>query len=611
MMAAILKNLPNEAELTKIEYEGPRLALYSTNPTYLLKNPQTVSNMVNIIKKRIVVRIDESLRQPEHEAAEVIKRNLSGEIGVTNILFDPAVGEATVFVEKPLMLRSQEIPVEIRLAEEIGWKLNIKKTPNSFTTLEAINSVLRRNVFQRVRFLKEVGEKIFRTKLSDLVEANLTTLGGFGETGRSSILLSTHESRILLDCGLSLSSKESVRKFPRLDTLGFSLNELDAIVLSHAHLDHTGFLPTLFKFGFDGPIYCSDPTLPLMYILQTGYLRNLESDTPFSIEDIEQVVTHTFPLSFDIVTDISPDIKLTLSNAGHILGSALVHLHIGNGDHNLLYTGDLRYAKGEQLDNAVWNFPRVETIVIESTYGDKAAFPRHEVADNHLINEVNDTISKEGVVLLPVPTIGLAQELMLSMKRHIQAGRMTATRILVESAISEACSIYEIFPEYLSREFSNNILNLEKPFQDDFIFVNSVILDKTPAIIFSPSSMLLGGPSVNYLEQISDNPLNKVILTAFQADGTPGRLLQDGGREISICGKVIKIKCQVQTIEGLSTHSDHSQTLAYVGKLRHKLRRILVNQGDKASAHALASSLNRNFKILTQHPTVQESLKLV
>ncbi|NAL77251.1 hypothetical protein [Nitrososphaera sp. AFS] len=176
-MAAILKNLPNEAELTKIEYEGPRLALYSTNPTYLLKNPQTVSNMVNIIKKRIVVRIDESLRQPEHEAAEIIRRNMSEEIGVSNVLFDPAVGEATVFVEKPLLLRAHEIPLEIRLAGEIGWKLNIKKTPNAFTTLEAINSILKRTMSQRVHFLKEVGEKIFRTKLSDLVEANLMTLG--------------------------------------------------------------------------------------------------------------------------------------------------------------------------------------------------------------------------------------------------------------------------------------------------------------------------------------------------------------------------------------------------------------------------------------------------
>jgi KH/beta-lactamase-domain protein len=612
IMAAILQNLPNEAELTKIEYEGPRIALYSTNPTYLLKNAQTVSNMVNTIKKRIVVRIDESLRQPEKEATETIKKTLSHEMEITNILYDPALGEATVFVEKPSKYKTDEIPADIRLAEEIGWRVEIKKTPNTYTAIEAINRILKKTMSQRIRFHKEVGEKIFRSKLNDLVEANLVTLGGFGETGRSSILLSTHESRIMLDCGLNLSSEEPVKRFPRFDILGFNLDELDAIVLSHAHLDHTGFLPMLFKFGFDGPIYCSDPTLPLMYILQSEYLRNLKSDAQFSVRDIEQVVVHTFPLPFDIVTDISPDVKLTLCNAGHILGSALLHLHIGNGDHNLLYTGDMRYARNEHLENAVWNFPRVETIVIEGTYGDKEAFPRREVTNNQLIDEVNETISKGGTVLFPVPSVGLTQELMLIIKSYMQAGRLNKAKMLVERIIWDAASIYEIFPEYLSRELGKRVLSIEdKPFRDEFVFVDSVTLGEDPTIIFSPSSMLIGGPSVNYLEQISDNPLNKVILTAFQAAGTPGRLLRDGGREISVCGKDLKIKCQVQTVEGFSPHCDHGQTIAYVSKIRHKLRRILVNQGEKSSIHSLASSLNRSFKLPAQHPAIQESIRLV
>ncbi len=611
-MAAILKNLPNEAELTRVEYEGPRIALYSTNPTYLLKNPQIISNMVNTIKKRIVVRIDESLRQPEPAATEVIKKTLSDEIGITNILYDPALGEATVFADRPSMSKSDDIPVVIRLAGQIGWKVEFRKKPATFTAVEAINNILKRTMSERVRLLKEVGEKIFRAKLGDIVEANLLTLGGFGETGRSSLLISTHESRILLDCGLNVANKEPISKFPRFDTIGFNLNELDAIVLSHAHLDHTGFLPMLFKFDFDGPIYCSEPTLPLMYLLQTEHLRNLGLDAHYSVEDIEKVVIHTIPLPFDIVTDISPDTKLTLCNSGHILGAALVHLHIGNGDHNLLYTGDFRYAKNEQLENAVWNFPRVETLVIESAYGDKDSFPHHEIANIHLIDEINDTILKEGTVLLPVPTMGLTQELMLTIKKYMDTGKIKRTKILVEKAIREASSIYEIFPEYLSRELGERVLNIEeKPFQDEFVFVDSVTLDEAPGIIFSPSSMLVGGPSVNYLVQISDNPLNKVILTGFQANGTPGRLLQDGRREIPIGGNALKIQCQVQTVEGFSTHSDQSQTIAYVGKLRHKLRRILVCQGEKSSIHNLASSLNRNFKITTQHPTIQESMKLV
>jgi KH/beta-lactamase-domain protein len=615
IMAAILQNLPSEAELTKIEYEGPRIALYSKNPGYLLTNAQVVSNMVNTIKKRIVIRIDESLRKPEPEAIEFIKQTLSDEIGVTNIFFDPALGEAMIFAKRPsLISKADGDLVNLELAEKTGWKVEIRMTPSTISTMEEINRILRDTVTQRVRFYKEVGEKIFRVKLDETVEASLITLGGFAEVGRSSLVLSTHESRILLDCGINTSSKDSIRSFPRFDITGFDLNELDAIVISHAHLDHTGFLPALFKFGFAGPIYCSEPTLPLMYMLQSEYLKNISSTAPYSVKDIEQVVVHTIPLSFGIVTDISPDVKLMLSNAGHIIGSGLVHLHIGNGDHNLLYTGDLKFGKTYLLENAIWNFPRVETIIIESTYGDKQdIFPSREESNNRLIESINDTISGGGKILLPVPSVGLAQELILIIHMYMKAGKINKTKMLIEKIILDACSVHEVFPEYLSREMNHRVLDTqEAPFHEpEFSFVESARLTVGPAIIFSPSSMLIGGPSVEYLRQISEDPRNKLILTSYQAVGTPGRHIQDGGREISVCGQTIAIKCKVQKVEGFSSHSDYNQLVAYINRLKSKLRRILVNHGERANVQNLASSLNRMFKIPTQHPLVQEATKLM
>jgi len=482
------------------------------------------------------------------------------------------------------------------------------------STIEDINRILQDTVTQRVRFYKEVGEKIFRVKLDEQVEASLITLGGFDEVGRSSILLSTHESKILLDCGINTSSNDSTRSFPRFDVTGFDLNELDAIVLSHAHLDHTGFLPALFKFGFTGPVYCSEPTLPLMYLLQKEYLKNMGTSALYSLRDIEQVVVHTIPLSFGIVTDISPDVKLMLSNAGHILGSALIHLHIGNGDHNLLYTGDLKFGTTYSLENASWNFPRVETIIIEGTYGEKEdIFPRREESNECLINSINDTISGGGKVLLPVPSIGLAQELMLIIDMHMKAGKIDKTKMLIEKIILEASSIYEIFPEYLSREMNRRLLNPEdSPFsREQFNIVESATLDNGQAIILSPSSMLLGGPSVGYLRQISEDPRNKLILTSYQAIGTPGRYILEGGREISVCGQTITINCKVDKVEGFSNHSDYNQLVAYINRLKSKLRRILVNHGERPSVQYLASSLNRMFKIPTQHPMIQEATKLM
>jgi len=195
----------------------------------------------------------------------------------------------------------------------------------------------------------------------------------------------------------------------------------------------------------------------------------------------------------------------------------------------------------------------------------------------------------------------------------MKAGKIDKTKMLIEKIILEASSVHEVFPEYLSREMNHRVLDTQDaPFREqEFNFVESARLTSGPAIIFSPSSMLIGGPSVEYLRQISEDPRNKLILTSYQAAGTPGRHIQDGGREISVCGQTIAINCKVQKIEGFSSHSDYNQLVAYINRLKSKLRRILVNHGERANVQNLASSLNRMFKIPTQHPLVQEATKLM
>jgi predicted metal-dependent RNase len=150
--------------------------------------------------------------------------------------------------------------------------------------------------------------------------------------------LSTQESRVLLDCGINPSAKDSLAALPRFDIAGIGPDELDAIILTHAHIDHTGFLPVLFKYGYRGPVYCTEPTMLLMGDLQRDYLARFGASSLYSEKDIERALMHTITLTSGIVTDISPDIKLVFYNSGHILGSTSVHLHIGNGDHNLVYT---------------------------------------------------------------------------------------------------------------------------------------------------------------------------------------------------------------------------------------------------------------------------------
>jgi KH/beta-lactamase-domain protein len=595
-MAVILQSLPHEASLTKIEYEGPCIALYTKNPSYLLQNNQLVLNMVNSIKKRIVIRTDESLRLSQDESIKVIADTIPREAGVAGTFFDAVLGEAVIFAKKPWTILHEG--GDFNLTEKIGWKVRVRKAPQNMLPFETLYKTLGDTVSQRIKFYREVGDKIFRPKLSEQAEASLLTLGGFAEIGRSCMLLETRESKIILDCGLNVSAKDPLAATPRFDIAGISMEDVDAVVLSHAHLDHTGFLPALFKYGYSGPVYCTEPTLLLMSMLQRDYLRHSGNDALYSEQDIDSAVTHTITLMYGIVTDISPDVKLVLSNSGHIIGSASIHMHIGNGQHNLVYTGDMKFGKTLTLENASWNFPRVETMIIESTYGGKEDImcPR-EQAEANLASAVERTVTAGGHVLLPVPAVGISQELILVLDRLTKGGRLQ-TKVLVEKIISEATAVYEAYPEFLSKELGKYVLESETSYPNE------------PAVVLAPSSMLIGGPSVGYLKQIANDPKNTLIMLSYQSLETPGRALLDGSRQITIGGETIKLECQVERIDGLGSHSDYNQLMAYVMRLRPKLRRVLVNHGERPKAQNLASMINKQFRIQTQHPLVQEAIKL-
>ena len=611
IMAVILQSLPHEASLTKIEYEGPCIALHSKNPGYLLRNNQLVLNMVNSIKKRIVIRTDESLRRSQDESRNIIAETIHRDAGFIDAFFDAALGEAVIFAKKPstILHNGQDLD----LSEKIGWRVKIRKAPQNMLPIETLYSILGETVTQRTKFYREVGDKIFRSKLTQHAEASLLTLGGFAEIGRSCMLLETRESKIILDCGLNLCAKDSLAAIPRFDIAGISMEDIDAIVLSHAHLDHTGFLPALFKYGYRGPVYCTEPTLLLMNILQRDYLTHSGKDALYSEQDINRAVTHTITLMHGIVTDISPDVKLVLSNSGHILGSTSIHLHIGNGEHNLVYTSDMKFGKTLTLENASWNFPRVETMIIESTYGGKEDImgPR-EQAENDLSTTVERTVAAGGHVLLPVPAVGISQELIMILDRFTKASRFKAN-VFVEKMISEATAVYEAYPEFLSKDLGKSVLESEmSQFGSQFSIVESKMLQPNePTVVLAPSSMLIGGPSVGYLKQIANDPKSTIVFLSYQSLDTPGRALLDGAKQIEVLGERLDVKCQIIRVDGLGSHSDYNQLMAYVLRLRPKLRRVLVNHGERSKAQNLASMINKQFRIQTQHPLVQEAIKLL
>lgn len=614
-MVKILNTLPSESGLTRIEYEGPRIALFSTNPAYFILNSNIISNMVNTVKKRIVIRTDESIRKSEAECADALRKTLPSDIKVSRLLFDPAVGEITALVENLTQEYTLGDHDNAILSEKTGWRFLIRRSPENLELIEQINTIMVRRTNERIRFYKEVGDKIFRPRLNERTEVSLVLLGGFNEIGRSCILVTTNESNVLLDCGINSFCSDTTAFAPRFDVTGLNIDDIDCVLLSHAHLDHSGFLPMLFRHGYKGPIYCSEPTIPLTYLLLKGNVQpNQEmgfmNPSPSEIED---VMIHMIPLPYTVVTDITPDIRLTLANAGHILGSSITHLHFGNGDHNLVYTGDFKFGNSLALENAYWNFQRVETLIVESTLGGKEDILKSRDDMNHkLLELINSCLSRGGNLLFPVPILGQSQELVLTLSSYVKEGLLSA-RIWIEKSIGEASSIYETYMEYLSKEIKQELdgysVNMFNPPKSQI--VESKKLRKGSHLILSPSSMLTHGPSIGYLDQICDDPLSTVVLTCPPLPNTPARSLVEGKRDLLIGGRRLSVECRVESFADLTIHSDYGQIMAYVKRMKQKLRKVIVNHGDKNKAQNLAGSINRILRIHTQHPLVEEAVKLV
>ena len=628
-MATILTSIPKDANVTKIDYEGPRIALYTNKPRFLMENNEIISNLVNQIKKRIVIRTDEKIRKSEEDARKILDSLVPKDAGLEATFFDTAAGEVSIEVKRPwLCQRNAEEFNHTEVTEQTGWRLRIRKsTTKPSNTIKSINYQLKISSAERAKQLKSVGEEIFRSRLVQKSEVSLLTLGGFGQVGRSCMLLTTPDSKVLVDCGINPGARTPSEAFPRLDWANISLDELDAIVIGHAHLDHTGFLPVLTKYGYKGPIYCTEPTLPMMNLIQLDAIKvaGAQGRTPMYAErDVHLIMRQTIGLSYGTVTDISPDIKLVLANAGHILGSASCHFHIGNGDHNFVYSGDIKYGKSMLLESADTRFPRVETLLVESTYGAKEDIqPTREEVEGAFIKSVNEILKDGGKVLIPIPAVGRAQELMMVIDKYMKSGQLTESPVFMEGMIQEATAIHEAHPEYLERSLKQKILETDdNPFDSEY-FTNiehadgrdEPLREDSPCIVIATSGMLEGGPVLEYFRNFAPNPKNKILFVSYQVNGTLGRRVMDGARQVTIMGRdgkveVVSINCGTEKLEGFSGHSDYNQLMSYVQRLRPKLRRVLVNHGERRKSQNLSSAINRMYRVTTHYPQVQEAIKL-
>jgi len=624
----ILEHVPKQAEVSRIEYEGPMLAVYAKKPEILVEQSSVIAGIVGVLRKRIVIRSDPSVRLPEKEAERLAKEIISPEAEVTDINFDPSLGEIIIEAKKPGLVIGRNGSVLQEIIRQIRWRPRVLRSPPLRSKIVAhMRHYLHSESKERERILRTVGERIFRPKTYEVGDLRITALGGVQQVGRSAFLVQTRESNVLLDCGINPGSSKPFELFPRFDAPTFEIDSLDAVVISHAHLDHCGLVPFLYKYGYDGPVYCSAPTSNLMTLLQLDYLDVAGKQgviSHYDQKDVRECVLHTIPLRHGVVTDIAPDVRLTLHNAGHILGSSMTHLHVGEGLHNIVYTGDYKYARTMLLEAATTEFPRVETLITESTYGSPKDFmPSRVEAEEGLTSIINETLERKGKVIIPVPAVGRAQEIMLVIDGYMRRGLMKEAPVFIEGMISEATAIHTAYPEYLGRDVRRSILyDGINPFKSDYFTivehpsVRQEIIDGEPCIIMATSGMLEGGPVIEYFKSLAEDDRNTIIFVSYQIQGTRGRRVQKGLPDVTMIdsqGKmeVVKVRLQVESIEGFSGHSDRRQIINYITHLRPKPERVVVCHGERAKCLSIANFIRRRCGIQALVPAIMETFRLL
>ena len=281
-------------------------------------------------------------------------------------------------------------------------------------------------------------------------------------------------------------------------------------------------------------------------------------------------------------TDIAPDIKMTMENAGHILGSSSVYMQIGEGrsEHKLLFSGDIKYEKSWLFDAATVRFNKVDTLVVESTYGGPQSIqPTRQQATQDLQDLIIDTLSRKGKIFCPVFAVGRSQEVMMAIDELFKSDKVTPVTVWLDGMISEATAIHTSHPNYLNKDLGKMLRGgSENPFNSKWFKQvesreqrESILLDPTPCIVLATSGMMTGGPIVEYFKYWAPEPGNTLCFVGYQASGTLGRRLQDGHSQVPLVDKgqtlMIDVRCNMVIIDGFSGHSDRNQLMDYVKAL--------------------------------------------
>jgi hypothetical protein len=341
---------------------------------------------------------------------------------------------------------------------------------------------------------------------------------------------------------------------------------------------------------------------------------------------VREAIKHTVPLEYGDVTDIAPDIKHTLHNAGHILGSSICHFHVGDGLYNVAFSGDIHYEDTRLFNGAVNEFPRVETLVLESTYGGRNDYQTdQEDSERKLRHIIRNTLERDGKVLIPAFAVGRSQEIMLVLEEAMREGEIPTVPVHLDGMIWEATAIHSTYPEYLRDDLRDRIFHDdENPFlADQFNHIDAgederrEVADGDPSIVLSTSGMVEGGPIMSWLEHLGKDSDSTLTFVGYQAQGTLGRAIQSGRDEIPFGNdrtgrsKTLTLRMDVETVDGFSGHADRQGLENFVRTMNPRPEKVLCVHGDESSAQDLSSALYHDYNMRTFAPKNLETFRFL
>ncbi len=453
----------------------------------------------------------------------------------------------------------------------------------------------------------------------------------------SNFLITTDKYKILIDCGMFQGSKSMERL--NYDDFPYDPKEIDFLLLTHAHIDHSGRIPKLVKEGFRGRIISTNPTYELSKIMLKDSAKIQESDVEwenrkrersgqksvsplYSMEDAERSLKYFEPYFLDQKITINSDIQMRFKDAGHILGSAIIELWIQEDDETIkfVFSGDLGMP-GRPIINNPEYIDEADYLIIESTYGD-TIHESFEGSSKQLIEIINETALRGGTVIIPSFAVGRTQELIYKLNKYYENNTEIEQHmkipIYIDSPMAiEATKVFKGNSSSFNEEARDLILKGDNPFEfENLRYIQSqeesMALNKFlfPKLIISASGMATAGRVRHHLKHNLWDEKNSLVFVGYQAQGTLGRILLDGAKKVKILGEQIDVKSKIYDIKGFSGHADKNVLLDWVDNFKIKPKKVFIVHGEIESSTELSNEIKRRFRIDTAIPNLGDSFKI-